>query len=393
MNHYLLFRFVSPTLAEWCADGRCDQGAHQDLHALAPGRRSILIVPGEAVLLTHATLPQRNKATWLKALPYALEDGLAGEVEDLHFAVGLPRHGQATVAVLDRIVLENWLAQCAEAGVVPDAVIPDYLLVPYEANAWSLLLEENRAVVRIGQGGGFACERDNLTSLLDLALRETQDQAPDTWRVWGEPDPELHVVKPIDRQQEAVDPMQVFAAGLANGLELDLLQGAYSRQAQLGRWLRPWRLAAGLAVAWLGLQVVVQVTEQWRLTQERGRLKVEMAQVYRSAVPGAQRIVNPKAQLENRLRELQGGPARGETTFLELLQRGGRLLAEFPQVRVRGLRYNNQQLDFDLTGDSLETLEQLRQKLTEQADLETEMRTSKREDRIESLLSLRKRNT
>lgn len=62
-------------------------------------------------------------------------------------------------------------------------------------------------------------------------------------------------------------------------------------------------------------------------------------------------------------------------------------------MRVRGLRYNNQQLDFDLTGDSLETLEQLRQKLTEQADLETEMRTSKREDRIESLLSLRKRNT
>jgi general secretion pathway protein L len=155
--------------------------------------------------------------------------------------------------------------------------------------------------------------------------------------------------------------------------------------------LRPWRLAAALAAAWLGLQVAVQSAEYWRLNRERVRLQAEMEQLYRTAVPGAQRIVNPRAQLENRLRELRGGdPAGTEAAFLDLLRRGGRMLIEFPQIRLTGLRYNNQQLDLNLSGDSLETLERLRQKLTEQTGWEANMRTTKREDRIESLLTLRK---
>jgi general secretion pathway protein L len=226
---------------------------------------------------------------------------------------------------------------------------------------------------------------------LTLALREAGDQAPDAWQMWGGPCPELAALKPISSPQEAAEPLRVFAAGLAQGVELDLLQGSYSRHAQAGRWLRPWRLAAALAAAWLGLQVAVQSAEYWRLNRERVRLQAEMEQLYRTAVPGAQRIVNPRAQLENRLRELRGGdPAGTEAAFLDLLRRGGRMLIEFPQIRLTGLRYNNQQLDLNLSGDSLETLERLRQKLTEQTGWEANMRTTKREDRIESLLTLRK---
>ena len=390
-NSALVFRFIGLNQAEWSTStGVPEQGDLATLASRVNGRRLLLAAPSEAIILTRAKVPGRNRGTWLKAIPYALEEGLAEDVEDLHFALGKAGGlGEPVpVAVVRRETLSSWLVSCAQMGVAPNAIVADALLLPFFENTWSVLLEKDRAVVRTGPTTGFACERDSLALMLNLALNEAGEQRPEQVRLWGEAPPEL---KNLGIALSCLEPdPQPLAIFVDNPHTINLLQGSFSRKAQLGKWLRPWRATAVLVGVWLAVQFALQLSDYWLLQRERSHLLLSMEQTYRDAVPNARRIVNPRVQLENRLRELSRGRNNIEGGFFELLYRSGRTLADFQGVNVRGLRYKDNQLDLDLEGASLEIFDQLKRRLENQSDLETQMRTTKREGTVESQVTLKK---
>jgi len=391
MSNTVFFRFTGPDEVAWHSpDQPTEQGTLTEFAVQAAGRRLVLIAAGESCLLTQVAAPNRNRSAWLKAIPYALEDNLAEDVEDLHFAVG-PAGAVAPVAVISHATLEGWLDTCAQVSLAPSAVIPEPLLLPYQEDAWSILLEEQRAVARTGRWDGFVATPDELPLLLELALAEAGEQAPATLRVWGEATPTLTTTLPlpIQAQDAHPEPLPLFAANYDPAQVIDLLQGPYSRQAHLGKWLRPWRAAAVLAGLWFGLQAVQQVGEYWQLQQERTALGADMIQVYKDAVPDARKIVNPRVQLENRLRELRGGGGT-QATFLDLLYRSGQPLTALDGVTLQGLRYRGEQLDLNLEGANLEALDRLKQRFNKRPDLEVDMRTTKRDDKIQSQVTLKR---
>ena len=388
------FRFQTPDQAEWLVSsgtGGAGRGSLSELAAQTTGARLLLIAPGEAITLHRVPLPSRKRSTWARAVPYALEDQVVEDIEALHFALGgLAEGGHLPVAVVNRDTLRGWLDACAQAGLVPAAVIPEPLLIPWQEGEWTLLLEERRAVVRTGRWDGFATERDLLELLLNQAMTEAGDAKPQRLRIWGNPPPALteaglepHI------EDNPSEPLQVFASAYQPASTINLLQGPYSPQARWGPWLRPWRAAAALVGAWLLVQGIGLAHEHWSLRREQTALRTAMEQVYKDAVPGATRIVNPKVQLESRLRELR--PTRTSSgAFLELLYRGGQPLAGFPDVNLRGFSYRDGQLDLDLEGGSPAVLDQLRQKLNQQTGLQVEMRATQREGQVESKVTLKR---
>lgn len=387
----LFLRLLSPDQAEWLrSDGTVERGPPSELVVRIDGARLILVAPGEAVTLHWISLPGRKRATWARVVPYALEDQLVDDIEALHFALGNTLDdGRLPVAVVAHAALRAWLDICGRAGLTPAAVVPDLLLLPWREGAWSVLLDGRRAVVRTGRWEGFATERDTLDLLLNQALAEAGDAKPRGLRIWGDSPPhptEIDVELQVEDSQP--EPLRLLAAGYQPPTALDLMQGTYSRRAQWGRWLRPWRAAAVLAGLWLLVHGAAQVYDHWRLRRELVTLRAEMERVYKDAVPGATRIVNPKVQLETRLRELKPGASGGG--FLELLYRGGQSIAGFPELTLRGLSYRDGQLDLALEGGNPAVLDRLRQQLNQQPGLQAEMRATQREGQVESRVTLKK---
>jgi len=385
-----VFRLLSPDQAEWLRpDGAVQRGPLAELAVLTSSVRLLLVAPGETITLHPILLPSRKRSTWARAVPYALEDALADDIETLHFALGAaPDEGRLPVAVVAHADLRGWLETCSTAGLIPVAVVPEPLLLPWQPGDWSVLLEEQRAVVRTGRWDGFAADRETLDFLLQQALAEAGDAKPQRLRIWGGSLPELTGAD-LSWQLEAgpAEPLPLFAT-MAQPVVLNLLQGSYSRQAQWGRRLQPWRVAAVLAGLWLLVQGMTQVYDYQRLRRELVTLQTGMEQVYKDAVPGATRIVNPKAQLEARLRELT--PSGGGGGFLDLLYRGGQPLTGFTELTVRGLSYRDGQLDLALDGGSPAVLDRLRQQLEQQPGLRAEVRTTQREGQVESKVTLKK---
>ncbi|MCC8999596.1 MAG: type II secretion system protein GspL [Candidatus Contendobacter sp.] len=386
------FRFHLPDQAEWLLpDGTVQHGALTELAHHAVGARWVLIAPGERLTLHRVPLPSRKRSIWARAVPYALEDQVAEDIETLHFALGAaPDGGLLPVAVVAHDTLREWLETCAQAGLTPAAVIPEPLLLPWQEGDWSVFLEERRAVVRTGRWEGFATERDLLDLLLNQALAEAGDARPQRLRVWGSPPPE-----PAEAGLELViedtlpEPLRLFATGSPPIPPLNLLQGPYGQQAHWGRRLRHWRVAAVLAGLWLLTQGIAQIHEYWSLQRELMTLRTETEQVFRDAVPNATKIVNPKVQLETRLRELRPSGSSGGALF-ELLQRGGQPLTGFPGVTLRGFNYRDGQLDLDLEGGNPAVLDQLQQRLNQQTGLQVEMRTTQREGQMDSKVILKR---
>ena len=384
------FRFVSADEAEWLRpDGEVQRGPLADLSSQSDGARQILVAPSEAVTLHRLALPSRKRSTWARAVPFALEDYLVEDIETLHFALGgAVDGGYLPVAVVDRILLSAWLETCDQAGLTPAAVVPDSLLLPWQNDEWSVLLEARRALVRTGRWEGFATERDNLALLLAQALAEAGETKPRCLRVWGAPATELAETEvELSPEDTPIEPLALFASGYQPATVLNLLQGGYSRQAHWGRWLRPWRAAAALAGMTLLVQIAGQVYDHWRLQREVTALRTEIERTFKDALPEATRIVNPKVQMETRLRELAPSGGSG---FLELLYQGAQPLAHFPNVTLRGLGYRDGQLDLALEGGDPAVLDRLRQQFERQPGLRMDMRTTQREGQMESKITLKR---
>ena len=385
-----LFRFIATDVVEWLLpDGAIQHGPLAGLADQIGGVRLVLVAPSETVTLHRVALPSRKRSTWARAVPFALEDYLIEDVETLHFALGgAVDEGHLPVAVADRALMRDWLDRCTQAGLALNAVVPDVLLLPWQSGEWSVLLEERRALVRIGHWEGFATERDTLPLLLNQALTEAGDAKPQRLRVWGAPPLELAETGiEMDREGAPIEPLLLFAANYQPSTTLNLLQGSYNRQTHWGRRLRPWRAAALLAGMILLIQGIGLVYAHWRMQQELTALRTEIERTYKEAVPNATRIVNPRVQLETRLREL--APSGGGD-FLELLFQGARPLANFPEISLRGLSYRDGQLELALEGGDPAMLDQLRQQLDQQPGLSMNMRTTQREGQMESKITLTK---
>ena len=80
------------------------------------GRAVIVLVPATTVLTTTVDIPIRGGSRLQTALPFALEEHLADDVENLHFASGTRRDsGLLPVAVVAHTYMQDWLEQLSDA--------------------------------------------------------------------------------------------------------------------------------------------------------------------------------------------------------------------------------------------------------------------------------------
>jgi len=357
--------------------------------------RVVLLAPGEEVLLTEAALPGRNRQRLTQALPYAMEEQLIDDVDQMHFVLGPSvGDGRYSTAVVHRSRLERWLARAQTGGVHLDAVVPDVLALPLAEDGWTVFLESGRVLVRTGPYAGFAATPDTAPMLLAHALREAGEAAPTVIRVYDAAGTGGDYLRPTASEPPLETlPYSGGLLGLAAesgaGRTLNLLQGDFSPRAQLSRRLRPWYATAALVAALLVLQPAVFAYEHWQATQRSDRLRQAIEATYREAFPDAQRVVNPRAQMESRLSKLRARAGGAGGGFIEMLAVAGPLLGG-EGIHLKSLRYRDGQLDVELQAADFQRLEGLKQQLSEAATWSIEIQSATaREDKVDGRLLIR----
>lgn len=363
---------------EWLALTVAAQPMHGSAADMADAVKAcdaILLLPATQVLLLELELPIAHPRELKKALPFALEEYLAQDVEAYHWVWRKLADGKIAVAAVAHECLTGWLQRFDELGVKLRAVYAETLWLPMDGDTVSIALDRGRAIVRYANGGG-GVDADGLQPLLDPLLTEP----PPRLRVWRTPaGDELRWPENCQEnyqiETETVASLLPVLRATANPA-LDLLTDPYRPCETDGIPWQAWLPAAALVLLAVLVQYGNALNRYGHSQRQLAAQESANRQLFNQAFPDIKRIVNINAQAQQGLAELRKLHGAGGGVFLPLLHAAGVALAQDSGLQPQTLDFANNALNLHLTGGSIAQLEQFKQRLEQNPELQMRIQSA-----------------
>lgn len=134
------------------------------------------IVSGEWVTTHQVTLPAKSRKQFNIALPYALEDSISEEVDNMHFVCPVWKVGEpCNVMVIAKSKMKEWQALANEYRLPISQLVPDFALVPFhDAAECSIALSGDQVLANSQNGVGVSIDHDFLEVwMMDVPVNST----------------------------------------------------------------------------------------------------------------------------------------------------------------------------------------------------------------------------
>lgn len=339
------------------------------------GDRSVIVlVPSVDLLSTTVHIPARSNSKIKAALPFALEENLADDVENLHFAVGdRQENNRLPVAVVAKDTMDGWLKQLSDAGIEPAIMAPDSHGLAKIPGTLSVLIDDNNVIFNDGADTDFVMQNVKPSDVLVFAgqLGETQnedeeksghllvfctsEQEQHLSHEWIALRQELHSVD-INILPDGVLPK--LAVTVAAGHGVNLLQGRYGKKTEYASLFRPWKTAAMMLLGLCVIAMAMKGVAYYQLQQDESTLRAQFNAEYRLIRPNDTReIVDPVATVVS-LRRSMGGSAAPQV-FLPSLRELGAAMAANSMAEIETISYRAGVIDLRLTAPDVATLDSI----------------------------------
>ncbi len=330
----------------------------------------VLLVPASLVLNVNCEVPGRNASQVRRALPFAVEEFVATDIEDMHVAAGvIGRGGMVRSQVVEREVLDNWLAALHEIGIRPGYALSEAEVLPGHKGRSTLLFDGDEVLMR--NADSAACiDAENLEFVLGAFIDASGDEAI-IETVNGEVDPLSVAQLPPEVEftatmLDANQTVLAYLAGLWNergplaDKGINLLQGDYSVRMNASGKTSRWRAVGAIAAAWFGIALLALIAKGIYSGMEADRLKSDSAALYKDIYPSTQRV---PANLKRDVQFRMGGQGTAAAEFMPLLGRLSKHLT--PAIKVRSFNFqgSRDELSTELILGSFEDLDALKDKL------------------------------
>ena len=358
-------------------------GPLQEAAQRAGGRHVCVIVPGTDVLLTEPELPVKAGAKLQQVVPYALEEQLAEDIDELHFAIGKrASEGPTTpVAVVALSLMDEWTSTLKAAGLSPESMYVDSELLPVNPGHAVALLEDDIVTVRPPVGATISMPSDALGEALQL-VKPGVDAGEGTGRglilytgaaEWQQFSPQVEAVRDqfdgIKVQLLTSGPLTLFAQQLPTAKPINLLQGRYTPQNTRAVGWQAWRVAAMLLAGLVALHAVGKGAELFVLKNAEKKVDTSITQAFKAAMPGEANATNARKRMETKLVAVRSGGGGG---LLSALGAFAEARNSVPGTTVQNMSFHDGALVLKLAApdaDALDRLSQLLRSSGWQADL------------------------
>lgn len=404
-----LFIRLSESDCDWClfdATGEATSQGQGPLESLTTvvgedfQGRVVGVVAGESVLLTQARVPSRQYRQIVQALPFAVEEQLAADVEDCFFALGDRGAGdQIPVAVVNRDLMDRWNEQLSAITPAVKVLVSESMLAAQPANppaaellAACAVIEGDR--VHFGWQGGLAmtARYSDLPLLVSLAgeldtldIQVSTDQVSQIAIQIGEIEAlgvDVSVTEFSDHAfvilcshyQNASDGTGKRQARVSP--QINLLQGPYKIAEKQSKSQSLWRSVATLAGIALVLHLLLTGLQGWYLANQSDGFAAQTQALYQSVFPNDRNVRDVRRRWNSNL----GESASAGNAFIQLFATSARGLSG-AGLTLTNVNFNETRGDLVLqvTGPRSEALVQYAQALTAQG-LSAEIGTISQED-------------
>ncbi len=343
---------------------------------------TLVLAPGELVLLAAVRIPSRQMRQIKQALPYMVEELIADNIEDVHLALldFKPEENTAMpVAVVRHHLLIDWLDQLYQHGIKPDWMCPDSLVVPWRLHSRSFFVSGERVIFRSERFVAQVFLQTQTTAYLQLLRHQfTADElgavpryvvasgagsAAAARELQKAIAAEFGVEVDIAEYTERGDEVLATEALREHAELINLLQGGYTVQRQTGgaQWSRTIKVAAAALALYIGVTAASGIWYSYRARS----LEQQTFAYYRELFPREHRVVSPKKQMLAHM----GGSAVTVSPLPLLTKTALGLRASVANngaTQLDELRYNQQHddLQLQLRTPTLDALDKIKQQLS-----------------------------
>ena len=309
---------------------------------IAQAQRVVALVAASDVTLLSAKTPPLSPAKLKAALPHLVEDQLIGDPADCAVIAGSLVNGERTVAVMQRAWLTILAKTLSNFGARDLKIFPAQLCLPYEQDEQSpgltpterTVLQDRRRHSNLpGVIAAINEQADNVQLTLRLSehhgiglmihsemhptgqngmavqeviqtLAALVPQAPAVLYV-----PEASVrtyqtaIAHADTLNKRISVLADNWSYWITGAEkatLNLMAGINGGTGSSVQW-RPWRWPLLLATTIILINVIALNIDWWRSKREAQALRTSMIQIYKTAYPKESVIIDPLAQLRQKI--------------------------------------------------------------------------------------------
>ncbi len=416
MAEYLVIRLGADEhgLASWIAVD--DAGTRRTPPVMGPleearkdvgDREVIVLVPAGQTSTLTCDLPAKG-ARLRAALPYALEEQVADEIENLHFAPGARRAGgDLPVVVVAHEQMTAWLAQLHEAGIRASRMVPEDHGLAFVPNTLSLLVAENQIAFNDGSEMQFVIQDVTPIDVLTAAgildedgIAEEAAERPRHLLVYCEPTDEQLFADDWNQLRQYLDSVDInllpdgalprLAVTVASGAGVNLLQGSYGEATDVGALFRPWRYAAMLLLALGVLGFAGKAIDYYRLTSEEAALKEQFTAEYRKIRPDDTREVMDPLGTVTSIRRSFGAPGSAPAVFLPTLQQLAIAMQESQDAAIVAISYRAGVVDVRLTAPDVATLDKIQKSVSQSTRFSASIQSTDRVgDQVNSRIQIR----
>ena len=217
------------------------QGSLQECADSIEDQSVILLLPASDVLLLEIDLPVKSNHQLKKALPFALEEWLADDVETYHIVYYRQPNDKIEVAIINAEKLKIIIAACNAAGIQLTGIYSEVLGLPYQENTLSVLINDQKVLLRTQQWLGGGIDLDTLPYIIEKWLADYPSSvAVNCWTNNVSPDSLKSL--PIDLNVYPIDSEILFLKIGAEKLagELNLLTGIFKQNKPTDLTWKKW---------------------------------------------------------------------------------------------------------------------------------------------------------
>ena len=353
------------------------------------------ILPASEFSCLEARIPARQTRYVQQALPFAIEESVAEDIEDMHLVMGEKLSKEKYPVLVSRTeTIRYWYDFAINLGFPLYGIYIDAELSHSGTTGITIFLDGEDALV---YEQGASCMRTptgNLLVYLELIADKLSGPGDLLVLVSEQAQKEQAVllaqceqIKNISMEVStfSTTAFEVLCASFfVKDSSINLCCPQFPGIAEAsGSGLKKWWPLAAVAAVWFCIQVGFDITEGFLYQQKAGEYREQSVSIYKKLFPQERTIASPRRQLEGKLRN--AGSSTEDTGFLVILGDAGYELSRQPQkanMTMNNLQYSDKrsELAIEVSAPTLDDLDSYKQSLT-QAGYRVGIGSAVKEDR------------
>ncbi|MBL4659551.1 MAG: hypothetical protein JKY19_04285 [Alcanivoracaceae bacterium] len=346
-----------------------------------------LILSSNNILNTEVKIPSKNEEVIRQSMPYALEEELANDIDDNHFAYRQKSEQQFIVSIVNKDIMYEIINQINDADLKCTQLYSEIYTIPSIENFTSFCILEDYVIIRDGYTGS-TIRRKLIGDYLKLSKNTKQV-------VYSQN--KLKLVDnssiTLNRQDTTLLQAKTLIANMTSAKVINLFQGDYQQDIDAKKSVNPWKKLIVLSIFLMGSWLFINLFQLWKLSSEINTIKDSQSALLIELIPNASQteINDPYSAIQSRLKLSKNQQSvSGGVGFIKALSYLGQTLDQHPTIQVQSLRQRNTKLEVKLLAQNVNLLNQFQSSL-EKNVLSMRIKTGTRDaskDGISSVITM-----